>query len=134
MTDKRAERLLGALACVVLLMIVLMVISVMNKAWPSFANNGLGWFGSGSTSVDQQLTDIFNSPAKVSDYVYELSAWPLLYGTALVTIISLVLGLVFALLSAIFIVEFAPPALGRVLEPAVRLLAAVPSVIYGLTP
>ncbi len=36
------------------------------------------------------------------------------------------------MLSAIFIVEFAPTGLRRVLEPVVRLLAAVPSVIYGL--
>jgi phosphate transport system permease protein len=31
-----------------------------------------------------------------------------------------------------FIVEFAPAAIQKVLEPVVRLLAAVPSVIYGL--
>ena len=36
------------------------------------------------------------------------------------------------MLAAIFIVEFAPERLRRVLEPVVRLLAAVPSVIYGL--
>jgi phosphate transport system permease protein len=132
LSDKRAERILGALSCVVLLVIALMVISVFDKAWPSFAHNGLGWFGSGSTGVDQQLTNIFNSPAKPADYVYELSAWSLLYGTALITITSLALGLAFALLAAIFIVEFAPERLRRVLEPAVRLLAAVPSVIYGL--
>ena len=40
-------------------------------------------------------------------------------------------GIVIALLSAIFIVEFAP-RMRKVLEPVVRLLAAVPSVIYGL--
>ena len=129
--DTRAERMLGALACVVLLVIVLMVVSVVTKAWPSFAHNGLGWFGSGP-NVDRQLADIFNSPADPSDYVYELSAWPLLYATALITGSALVIGLVFALLAAIFIVEFAPPRLQRALEPVVRLLAAVPSVIYGL--
>ena len=43
------------------------------------------------------------------------------------------LGLVFAVLSAIFIVEFAPERAARgVIVPVVRLLAAVPSVIYGL--
>ena len=40
--------------------------------------------------------------------------------------------MVFALLSAIFIVEFAPSRVRRLVVPAVRLLAAVPSVIYGL--
>ena len=132
MSDRRAERMLGALACVVLLVIASMVISVLDKAWPSFAHNGLGWFGSSSTGVDAQLTSIFNSPADPADFVYELSAWPLLYGTALITIASLAIGLTFAVLAAIFIVEFAPRPMRRFLEPAVRLLAAVPSVIYGL--
>jgi phosphate transport system permease protein len=35
-------------------------------------------------------------------------------------------------LTAMFIVEFAPAAIRRLMEPVVRLLAAVPSVIYGL--
>jgi phosphate transport system permease protein len=134
MSDARAEQLLGALACVVLVTIVLMVVSVMAKAWPSFAHNGLAWFGSGGggATVDRQLSDIFNSPSNPTDYQYELRAWPLLYGTALITLGSLAIGLVFALLAAIFIVEFAPTPLQRILEPVVRLLAAVPSVIYGL--
>jgi len=133
MTDARAEQMLGAFACVVLLMILLMVVSVMAKAWPSFAHNGLLWFGSGGgDTVDDQLSNIFNSPANPKDFVYELRAWPLLYGTALITLSSLVIGLVFALLAAIFIVEFAPKPMQRILEPVVRLLAAVPSVIYGL--
>ena len=37
-----------------------------------------------------------------------------------------------ALLSSIFIVELAPAALRRVTIPVIRLLASVPSVIYGL--
>ena len=130
-SDDRAERVLGAVACLVLITIAGMVVFVFAKAWPSFAHNGLGWFGSGP-NVDHQLGDIFNSPADPANYVYKLSAWPLLYATALITGGALVCGLVFALLAAIFIVEFAPRPLQRVLEPVVRLLAAVPSVIYGL--
>ena len=37
-----------------------------------------------------------------------------------------------SLFMAVFIVEFAPEWMRRVLEPVVRLLASVPSVIYGL--
>jgi phosphate transport system permease protein len=127
--DQRAELLLGALACVVLALIAGMLIFVIEKAWPSFAHNGLAWFGSGG-NVDQQLEEIFRSPADAP--VYTLRAWPLLWATALITISSVVIGTVVALLSAMFIVEFAPEAIRRVLEPVVRLLAAVPSVIYGL--
>ena len=129
--DQRAELLLGALACLVLALIAGMIIFVFQKAWPSFAHNGLAWFGPGG-NVDDQQVNIFNSPADPSDYVYTLHAWPLIWVTALVTFWSVAIGIVIATLSAIFIVEFAPGWIRRVLEPVVRLLAAVPSVIYGL--
>src|SRR6476661_6494614 len=130
-SDRRAERVLGALACAVLVVIGGMVIFVLSRAWPSFAHNGLAWFGGGG-NVDRQLGAIFKSPADPSHYVYTLHAWPLIYATALTTLAAVVIGLAFALLSAVFIVEFAPSGLRRILEPVVRLLAAVPSVIYGL--
>ena len=130
-SDRRVERLLGALACTVLVLIAGMVGFVFLKAWPSFSHNGLAWFGSGG-NVDQQLGDIFNSPANPDAYVYHLRAWPLLYGTMLTTAGAVAIGIVVSVLAAIFIVEFAPPRLRMLLEPVVRLLAAVPSVIYGL--
>jgi phosphate transport system permease protein len=129
--DQRAERALGALACSVLLLIFLMILFVFAKAWPSFAHNGIHWFGSGG-NVDRQLQDVFNSPADKSHYVYHLRAWPLLYGTAITTLGAMLLGLALSLFSAMFIVEFAPPRLAALLQPVVRLLAAVPSVVYGL--
>jgi phosphate transport system permease protein len=130
-TDRRAERVLGAAACAVLVLIAGMVVFVFSKAWPSFANNGLAWFGSG-TNADVYLTDIFNSPANPDAYVYEMRAWPLIWGTILTTGFAVLIGMVFALFAAIFVVEFAPDRLRRVIEPVVRLLAAVPSVVYGL--
>ena len=42
------------------------------------------------------------------------------------------IAFVCSLFVAVFIVEFAPAPMQRVLEPVVRLLASVPSVIYGL--
>lgn len=130
-SDRRVERMLGAVACLVLLLIVGMIVFVFSKAWPSFAHNGLAWFGSGG-DVDRQLEDIFNSPSNPKDYVYELRAWPLIWGTFVITAGAVAIGIVFSLFSAIFIVEFAPQRLVDLLEPVVRLLAAVPSVVYGL--
>jgi phosphate transport system permease protein len=129
--DQRAERVLAAIACTVLVLIAGMIVFVFVKAWPSFANNGLAWFGSGG-NVDQQLGEIFNSPADPNSYVYHLRAWPLLWGTMLTTAGAVLIGIVISVLTAIFIVEFAPARLQRALEPVVRLLAAVPSVVYGL--
>jgi phosphate transport system permease protein len=110
-----------------------MVIFVFQKAWPSFSHNGFDWFSPwAGGNVDDELVNIFESPANPSQWVYTMHAWPLIYATVLITFSSVVIGLGFALLSAMFIVEFAPEALRRALEPVVRLLAAVPSVIYGL--
>ncbi len=131
MSDAWVERFTGAISCLVLLVIGGMIAFVFAKAWPSFAHNGLAWFGAGG-DLDIQLEDIFNSPADPADYVYHLRAWPLLWGTAIVTGGAVLIGVVFSLFAAIFIVEFAPARLNRVLEPVVRLLAAVPSVVYGL--
>jgi phosphate transport system permease protein len=129
--DQRAEFLLGALASTILVLIALMIAFVFAKAWPSFTHNGLPWFGPGG-SVDQQITDIFNSPGDPSAFVYHIRAWPLVYATILITGVAVLIATVVSLLSATFIVEFAPNGIRRVLEPVVRLLAAVPSVIYGL--
>src|ERR671932_1681911 len=131
--DDRAERVLGAVASLVLLMVAGMVAFVFAKAWPSFEHNGLHWFGPPQhTTVDAQLGDIFNSPADPARYRYEIGAWPLVYGTLITTVGAVAIGLVLSLLSAIFIVEFAPPAMRRAMQPVIRLLAAVPSVVYGL--
>jgi phosphate transport system permease protein len=132
-SDQRAELLLGALACVVLALIAGMLIFVFQKAWPSFSHNGIDWFSPfAGGNVDDELVNIFESPSNPAQYVYTMHAWPLIYATVLITACAVVLGVAFALLSAMFIVEFAPESLRRVLEPVVRLLAAVPSVIYGL--
>ncbi len=130
-TDQRAEVALGALASAVLLLIGFMIVFVFAKAWPSFAHNGLAWFGPGG-NVDEQLANIFNSPANPSNYVYTMHAWPLLYATALITGAAVLLSTAISLLSAMFIVEFAPEVMRKVMQPVIRLLAAVPSVVYGL--
>ena len=133
-SDDRAERLLGAVACLVLLTIAGMAAFVFAKAWPSFHANGVRWLGSpaGDAAVDTQLQDIFNSPANPKDYVYELGAWPLIWGTILTTVGAVTMGLAISVLASVFLVEFAPAPVKRVLAPVVRLLAAVPSVVYGL--
>jgi phosphate transport system permease protein len=130
-SDQRAERTLGALASLVLLVVVLMIVFVAVRAWPSFQHNGLSWF-TGKGDVDVQIGNQVNTGARPDAAVFQLGAWPLIWGTVLTTGFAVVLGLVFSVLAAIFIVEFAPNGLRRVVVPVVRLLAAVPSVIYGL--
>jgi phosphate transport system permease protein len=130
-SDRRAELVLGAAACSVGLAIFLMIVFVAKGAWPTFAHNGLSWLGAGG-NPETQIGEMLHTGPHPAAAAYHLRAWPLIYGTLLTSGLALLLGLPFALLAAIFLVEFAPAAVQRVLTPVVRLLAGVPSVIYGL--
>ncbi len=129
--DHRAERTLGAVSLLVGVLVLAMIAFVAVHAWPTFEHNGLSWLGSGG-SVERQFEVMQNTTAHVPAAVYHLRAWPLLYGTLLSTAIAVVLGLLVGLFAAIFIVELAPPRLRALMIPVVRLLASVPSVVYGL--
>ena len=54
------------------------------------------------------------------------------YGTLLSTLIALVIAIPMSLVIALFLVELAPPRLSRVIGYAIELLAAIPSIIYGM--
>jgi phosphate ABC transporter permease protein PstC len=130
-SDRRAELTLGALAVVVLALIGLMVVTVLIKAWPSFSYNGLSWFGSGG-NVEEQLRVMREGTPIAGHGLLYFRAWPLIWGTLITTALAVLIALVVSTLAAVFLVEFAPQPVRRVLEPVIRLLAAVPSVVYGL--
>jgi phosphate transport system permease protein len=129
--DHRAERTLGAVALLIGVGVVAMIVFVATKAWPLFEHNGLSWvLGGGDFEAEvNKMTSATTNPQAA---VFHLRAWPLIYGTLLTTAIAVVLGMTIAVLSSIFIVELAPARVSRVVIPMVRLLASVPSVIYGL--
>lgn len=129
--DRRAELLLRTPAVAVLLIIAAIIIGVFVTAWPTYRENGLLWLAPGG-DVDRQLDAMINAGANPGSEIYHLRAWPLIWGTILSTGLAVLIGTTIAVLSAIFIVEFAPRPLERIVVPMVRLLAAVPSVIYGL--
>jgi len=57
--------------------------------------------------------------------------WPLLTGTLLVTFIAMLVALPLGLLSAVYLSEFAPARVRKVVKPVLELLAGVPTVVYG---
>lgn len=130
-SDRRAELTLGAASLLVCASVIAMVVFVAIHAWPTFAHNGLSWIGPGG-NVDRQIEGMVSTSIHPPASAYHVRAWPLVYGTLLTTALALAVALPVALLSSIFIVEFAPAGLRRVMVPVVRLLASVPSVIYGL--
>ena len=56
---------------------------------------------------------------------------PLVMGTVLVSAIAMVVALPFGLLSAIYLSEYAPTGLRRIVKPVLEVLAGIPTVVYG---
>ena len=80
----------------------------------------------------QNSVGIFCIP-RLGILVFEnFGALPFLYGTVLTTGLSLLIAVPLGLGAAIFLAELAPPKLSAGLSYVIDLLAAVPSVIYGL--
>jgi phosphate transport system permease protein len=59
-------------------------------------------------------------------------ALPFIYGTCVTSAIALLIAVPLGVAAAIFLAEMAPPRLSNLLTFLIELLAAVPSVIYGL--
>jgi phosphate transport system permease protein len=56
---------------------------------------------------------------------------PLVAGTVLVSFIAMAVALPMGLLAAIYLSEYAPDSLRRVVKPVLEVLAGVPTVVYG---
>lgn len=62
----------------------------------------------------------------------DYGALPFMFGTFVTSILALVLAVPFGVGCAVFLAEYAPARLSAVLSFLIELLAAIPSVIYGL--
>ncbi len=62
----------------------------------------------------------------------EFGAASSIYGTIITTLIAMLLAGPAALVIALFLVELAPPKLSRAVGLGIELLAAIPSIIYGM--
>ena len=62
----------------------------------------------------------------------EFGALPFIYGTLVTAVVSLLLAVPLGIGAAIFLAELAPQKISDILQFFIDLLAAVPSVIYGL--
>lgn len=62
----------------------------------------------------------------------QFGAAPFIYGTVVTSVIALALAASIGILAAMYLAEFAPRRLGIYLGMLIELLAAVPSIVYGL--
>jgi phosphate ABC transporter permease protein PstC len=85
---------------------------------------------SSSTFNTFGLSFVFGNDWDVSRNIYH--GFPLLFGTLLTSVIALIIGVPVAISAALFVTELCPRRLRGPLTILVDLLAAVPSVVYGL--
>ncbi|MFW5697040.1 MAG: phosphate ABC transporter permease subunit PstC [Fimbriimonadaceae bacterium] len=79
-------------------------------------------------SVFDFLTGTEWSPAATNP---QYGIWALLSGTLLVTIGSAMISVPLGLLSAVYLSEYAPQRIRKVVKPALEILAGIPTVVYG---
>jgi phosphate transport system permease protein len=108
--------LMLAVALFVVLIVLAMVVALATDSMLSIRRFGFGF-----------LTSTHWNPVKG-----EFGALPFIYGTVVSSLIALLISVPFSLGIAIFLVEQAPQYVARPIGFLVELLAAIPSVVYGL--
>ncbi len=108
---------LTGLAAAILALIVYFFVRLVGESGPAFSRFGVLGFTFG------ELWDVSAE---------HFGALPLLVGTLITSLLALLIGVPVAVATAIYTTELAPRRLRGVLTLVVELLAAVPSVVYGL--
>ncbi len=114
--DRIYRAALTALALTLPLLLLAFLGELVTNAWPSIERFGLrfAW-----TSVWDPVAGVFG-------------AAPMIFGTLASSFLALLLGVPLALGVAIYLTEFSPKWLRQPIAFLVELLAAIPSVVYGL--
>lgn len=103
-------------AAIVLLLIVAIMLMLFKEAWPTFAHFGFSF-------IYSSQWDVVNN---------KFGALVPIVGTLVTSLIAIVIGVPVSFGIAIFISLMAPNWLKRPVGIAIELLAAVPSIIYGM--
>ncbi|MFZ0009101.1 MAG: phosphate ABC transporter permease subunit PstC [Steroidobacteraceae bacterium] len=103
-------------ALLVLILLGGVALLLLHGAWPAFAQFKLGFL---TREVWNPVTEQFGALAAV-------------YGTVVTSFIALLLAIPVGFGIAIFLTELAPQWMKRPVGVAIELLAAVPSIIYGI--
>ena len=115
--DRALRYGLTALAAAILALIAYFFVRLVGEAGPAFERFGVVGF-------------TFSSEWNVN--AEHFGALPLLVGTLITSGLALLIGVPVAVAAAIYATELCPPRLRAPLTLLVELLAAVPSVVYGL--
>lgn len=104
-------------AWLIVLLLAFLLYSIGAKAWVGMRTHGVGFLIGSTWDVGRQQFGIL----------------PHIWGTLYSSLLALTIGGFFGVVMAIFLTQdFLPPRLAQVFRVIVELLAAIPSVVYGL--
>ncbi|MDR0544922.1 MAG: phosphate ABC transporter permease subunit PstC [Odoribacteraceae bacterium] len=115
--DKAAGGIMFTLTLLSMVLVVVMGVGLYLKSAPVLAEYSLG---------DLLLSSSWK-PMRG-----EFGFLPFVMGTIWVTVIAIAMAVPVSLLTAIYLTEYARPAIRKYVFPALDILAALPSVIYGV--
>ena len=97
-------------------LLIAIMVSLVISAWPAIEKFGLGF-----------LTSTVWDPVK-----NEYGGLVMIYGTVMTSVIALLIAVPVSFGIALFLTELSPAWLKQPLGTAIELLAAVPSIVYGM--
>jgi phosphate transport system permease protein len=116
--DRVVEAVLLLAALVAVFTTIAIVVTLVTESLPFFRHVRIADF-----LTDTMWTPLFAEP--------RYGIMPLVAGTLVTTFVALCLAIPCGTIIAIYLSEFAPVRLREVVKPALELLGAVPTVVYG---
>jgi len=114
--EKGVRRILLVTAFSALSALLLIALFIINEGVPFIFRYGLRDF-------------LFSSEWKPTEGKFGI--FPMLAASVWVTLGAMAVGAPLGIAGAVFLSEFAPKSVMRIIKPAIELLAAIPSVVYG---
>lgn len=128
LNDLVPEIIIRVLSFVAVIVMIFMFYFVFSKASPVLLSSGLKLFT--QTGFDKQISDAFNAPKGTPMVTFGMLG--LIGGTFFSTLIAVIIASMLGIGSTIAICEFMPAKLGIFFKTVVRMLASIPSVVFGL--
>ncbi|MFN3529701.1 MAG: phosphate ABC transporter permease subunit PstC [Bacteroidia bacterium] len=116
--EKIIEGLLRLSSWFTVFITLAVVVVLVRNAWDFFSEVPISEFLSAT-----RWTPLFEQK--------QFGMWPLLSGTLLTATIAMLIALPLGLLISIYLSEYAQPAWRKIARPALDLLSAIPTVVYG---
>lgn len=115
--DNSARSVFGLAAITVCLLVVVIVATLLGRAWPILSAYPLSELLAGQTW--QPMRGLFGFA-------------PFIVGSVAVTAVAMIIAVVPAVFSGIYLAEYTSTRARAVLKPFIDLLVGIPSVVYGL--